>query len=116
MKIQVGSIHYAKIQKSPRLRRLLEFMIECGSQGATTKEIDRKAEIMAVGTAIGELRRNGCEINCHFQGRTLQGSSVFRYVLISMTPELKKFALSLDPNFCNSASIKQINNSSNMVF
>lgn len=109
-------IHFAKLEKSPRLRRLLAYLIERGQEGATTREITLNAEIMAVNTAIAELRANGCLINCHFQERTIEGSSVFRYRLISMTPELKKFALSLDPNFCNFPVFKSLSNSSNVVF
>lgn len=111
-------IHFAKLEKSPRLRRLLAYLIERGPEGATTREITLNAEIMAVGTSISELRANGCLINCHFQGRTIEGSSVFRYVLISFE-HISEGAKSIDfikPFFTERAYPTNINTLPNHPF
>lgn len=57
-----GSIHYAKIENSPRLQRLLALLE--GGQEFTTLEIMQHAKICAVNSAICELRLNGFEIVC----------------------------------------------------
>jgi hypothetical protein len=109
--MKTGIIHFAKIEKSPRLRRLLAYLLECGENGATTREINNDASIMAVSTAVAELRLNGFVIDCHFQGRTVQGSSVFRYVLAPLNSEQeKKFGQSAPSNSINSPVNKSISN------
>jgi hypothetical protein len=114
--MKTGSIHYSKLEKSPRLRRLLAYLIECGESGATTREINTDASIMAVSTAVAELRLNGFVIDCHFQGRTIQGSSVFRYVLAPLDSDTeKKFAQSAPSNSINFPVIKSSANSSKVM-
>lgn len=75
-------IHFAKLDKSSRLLRLLQVLRLVGSQGATTQQIIDWARVCAVNSAICELRRNGYVITCVFKGRNVRGSSVFRYTLI----------------------------------
>ena len=78
---QVG-IHYAKLEKSPRLQRMLDFLRERGHRGATTREIIECADICAVGTSADELRCNGFNVTCDFEGQTISKSKIFRYRLI----------------------------------
>jgi len=65
----MGRIHYAKLEKSARLQRLLRYLQRGG--WFSTREIDRGAEVCAVSTAIKELRMNGFEIEsrCVRRGR-----------------------------------------------
>ncbi|MDQ2999859.1 MAG: hypothetical protein M3Y08_01160 [Fibrobacterota bacterium] len=79
-------IHYANLAKSPRLQRLLAYLRVCGSQGATTREIIDGADICAVNSAVCELKKQGFAIVCQMEGRTVSGSSVFRYKLTEATP------------------------------
>lgn len=55
-------IHYAKIENSPRLQRLREYLSDY--QPHTTLDIIRNAEICAVNTAVAELRKNNYKIDC----------------------------------------------------
>ena len=59
------SIHYAKIDTSPRLQRLLQCLESQPKESGgwvTTRSIINQADICAVNSAISELRRNGYEI------------------------------------------------------
>ena len=74
-------MHYAKLHRSIRLQRLLNFLSD--GQPHTTKEIGDATGIEAVGSAIGELRRNGISITCarrtrveSYRGR---GTMVYEY-------------------------------------
>ena len=60
-------IHYAKLESSKRLQRVLA-LLKRGGWG-TTREIDRLADVCAVSTAITELRRNGLNILCQPAGQ-----------------------------------------------
>lgn len=66
-------IHYAKLDSSPRLQRLMTFLGDM--QEHTTREIVDVSNICAVNTAICELRRNlnpyGIDILCRCLGRGL---------------------------------------------
>ena len=55
-------IHYAKLESSERLQRLYKFLLD--GKAHTTRDIVYGAEIMAVSTAVDELRENGFEIEC----------------------------------------------------
>jgi hypothetical protein len=54
--------HYARVEGSPRLRRLLSILLD--GQWHSTRELSRRAECYSVGASIQELRdaRNGCVI------------------------------------------------------
>lgn len=57
-----GTIHYAKFEESPRLQRLLEFMLH--GQPRTGRQIILGADINAVNSAACELRENGFDFRC----------------------------------------------------
>jgi len=78
-------IHFANLATSPRLQRLLAILREYPG-GLTTREIVHRANIMAVNSAVCELRKQGFAITCQMFGRTKQGSSVFLYRLTEATP------------------------------
>lgn len=56
-----GSIHAAPLT-SPRLQRVLR-LLEDGKP-RTTRDIVRKARVMAVNACVSELRVHGAEITC----------------------------------------------------
>lgn len=66
-------IHYAKIENSPRLQRVLE-LLKTGLE-YSTREIIHMADVCAVNTIITELRRNGIKINVR------QENKIFYYRL-----------------------------------
>lgn len=56
-----GRIHAAPLT-SPRLRRVLQ-LLEDGKP-RTTRDIMRKARVMAVNACVAELRQHGAAITC----------------------------------------------------
>ena len=61
-----GSIHSARLSRSPRLRRV--FSALCDGREHTTLDLIREANVCAVNSIISELRRNGLVIRCHREG------------------------------------------------
>lgn len=67
-------MHYARIDRSPRLQRAMRLLSD--GQWHTTRDIVMGAEVMAVNSAMSELRRNGLHIECELDsGRR----GVYRY-------------------------------------
>jgi hypothetical protein len=62
MKRPTGKIHYAKLENSKRLQRLLSFL--SSGREYTTIQIMQQASIAAVSAAVCELRENNILINC----------------------------------------------------
>lgn len=58
---RLGQIHAAPLT-SARLRRVLDLLSD--GKPRTTREIVRKARVMAVNACIAELRHHGAEISC----------------------------------------------------
>ncbi len=75
-------IHFAKLDASPRLQRMLAFLRERGPSGATGREIAVECETLNPATQASELRRNGFNIECSYERTTEGGRSVHRYRLI----------------------------------
>ena len=57
----VGHIHAASLA-SPRLRRVWQLLLD--GKPRTTRDIVRKARVMAVPACVAELRHHGAEIAC----------------------------------------------------
>jgi len=74
-----GIIHYAKLEKSPRLQRLLAFLQTGGEH--STRDIILNTGVVAVSSAAAELRAQGFDVGCKYQGETEDGSRVFVYWL-----------------------------------
>jgi len=68
-------IHYAKIDNSKRLMRVLTLLAD--GQAYTTREIIQHANVCAVNTCITELRENGYDIDCKCIGR---GRFIYRLI------------------------------------
>ncbi|OHD21156.1 MAG: hypothetical protein A2Y38_10100 [Spirochaetes bacterium GWB1_59_5] len=57
-----GTIHFAKYETSPRLQRVLAYMLH--GQPRTGREIILGADVNAVSSAADELRANGFDFRC----------------------------------------------------
>lgn len=73
--------HAAKVDKSPRLQRLVEYLKEAGRHGATSWELMIGCDLVAVSTCISELRWQGYQIETRYEGEH-EGRKVYRYRLI----------------------------------
>ena len=69
-------MHAAGLQ-SPRLQRVLTLL--AGGRTFSTKQIVRRARVMAVSACISELRTHGAEITCirHYKGDVV----IFSYTM-----------------------------------
>ena len=74
-----GIIHFAKLEKSPRLQRLLAFLQMGGEH--STRDIIVNTGVVAVSAAASELRANGFDVGCKYQGETEDGNRVYVYWL-----------------------------------
>lgn len=61
------SLHFAKLEKSERLQRVLKLLRD--HKPHTTRDIVKKADVCAVNSIISELRANGIKISCEPLGR-----------------------------------------------
>lgn len=55
-------MHAARIEDSPRLQRVLEYLRR--HRAATTREISRACDVYAVNSIAAELRANGFIVTC----------------------------------------------------
>ncbi len=55
-------MHYAKIEKSARLKRVKELLQD--GRKHSTRDIVRNAYVCAVNSVVSELRANGLDISC----------------------------------------------------
>ena len=78
---RTGVIHYARIESSDRLRRVLAVLSD--GHPHSTLEIIQVAEVCAVNSAIAELRMNGFRIECRQIGRER-----FEYTLVEQLVSL----------------------------
>lgn len=65
----MGKIHAARVENSPRLRRVLALLRDRGTSGATSMEIIQEARTAAPAACVAELRDNGYRIDCKQEGR-----------------------------------------------
>ncbi len=64
---RMGKIHAARLETSPRLQRVLALLERGGRY--STRDIVMQAEVMAVNSAISELRANGITVHSECVGR-----------------------------------------------
>lgn len=82
----MSRMHAAKIEDSPRLQKVRDFLRRVGS--ATTFEIVLGCQVCAVNSIIAELRENGFKIKCE----AVKGQKgVYRYIL-DEAPQMSLFA------------------------
>ena len=72
-------MHAASVERSQRLKRVLEFLESRGERGATSLELANEARTVAPGTCISELRHQGYSIRC--EQVKLGDKRVWRYWL-----------------------------------
>jgi hypothetical protein len=84
----VNSFHAAKIESSPRLQRVLDFLRERGTAGATTWEINSVCRTTRAPSDLSELAHNGIAHTCELEEVKQDGTRVFRYRLIPKQTEL----------------------------
>ena len=76
----MGNIRAAKLARSNRLQKVLNFLATRGAQGASTREIIRECDVCAVNSIIAELRANGYPISCS-STLSATGTRISTYVL-----------------------------------
>ena len=74
-------MHAARLASSPRLQRVLRLLQD--GQAHSTMDINIRARVCVAGTAVSELRHNGAEIACSYQGKADDGSRIYVYRLIA---------------------------------
>ena len=62
-----GSIHAARLETSERLQRVARYLSD--GQWHSTRDIVYGANVIAVNTAVAELRHNGVGVECRCKGR-----------------------------------------------
>jgi len=67
--------------KSPRMKRVDEFLKLRGSRGATTKELEDYCGVAAARDYVRRLRQHGRQIETREEGTNANGARVVRYVL-----------------------------------
>lgn len=80
------SFHAATIEKSKRLQRVLRVLSEAGSNGVTSRDLMLKANVVAPGTCISELRRSRYVIDCDLKSIFADGTKVYSYKLLGRLP------------------------------
>lgn len=80
-----GVIHAAPLT-SPRLQRVLQLLSD--GKPRTTRDIVRKARVMAVNACVAELREHGAESLCVRQAAPNGGGWRFYYTM-TKAPDLK---------------------------
>ena len=89
--MQAKGMRFSKLETSARLQRLYKYLSD--REPHSTREIGEAVNLEAVGSSIGELRRNirpkGMDISCRFSGRTQDGASIYLYQLVPVViPEV----------------------------
>ncbi len=72
-------MHAGRLETSKKQQETLLLLMERGSRGATTLEIQRRTGSMSPATNVSELRQNGHHIDCVYDYTADTGSRVFRY-------------------------------------
>jgi hypothetical protein len=74
------SFHHGNLE-SPRLKKLLDFLRQRGTIGATPFDMIANCGTTRPTSDISELRANGVAIDCEFERHTETERKVFRYRL-----------------------------------
>jgi len=78
--------HAARLEDSDRLQRLDRYLIDGGKNGRTTWDIMANCDCGGVSRDIDELRKNGINIVCRYEGKNQNGRKVFRYFHPAFAP------------------------------
>ena len=74
-------MHAANAERSRRLGRTLAHLRAC-PEGLTTWQLIERTGSVAVHSDAAELRANGHDVQCEYQGTTPEGRRVYRYRLV----------------------------------
>lgn len=80
------SFHHSTLE-SPRLKKLLAFLRERGTTGATTLEITQHCTTTRASSDVSELAANGVNVLTKFDGTTESGRKIYRYILAECVPD-----------------------------
>lgn len=80
------SFHAANVDHSSRLQRVLRVLHEAGTSGVTSRDLMLKANVVAPGTCISELRRSRYVIDCDLKSIYEDGTKVYSYKLLGRLP------------------------------
>jgi len=72
--------HAARIESSARLQTTLRVLERAGDRGLTTGELHTLTESQAVHSDVHELRANGYDVECRYDG-SRNGRRIYRYTL-----------------------------------
>jgi hypothetical protein len=75
------TFHAGHVEKSVRLKRVLQCLRDHRRFGITTLSLNRLAFTTRSSSDVSELRSNGYRIDCKFVGSTPDGLKVHRYHL-----------------------------------
>jgi len=75
-------MHFADVAESKRLQRVLEALRAAGPAGLTTREIIAATGTCAVNSVAAELRSNGYNVDCRYEGQSEEGMRIYRYRII----------------------------------
>lgn len=73
-------MRFAKLSTSRRLQAVLR-ALEVHPRGLTTYQLTTHTGGCAIHSDIAELRANGVEISCSYEGKSAAGRRVYRYTL-----------------------------------
>jgi len=79
------SFHAANAEKSNRLQRVLRILREADGHGVTSRDLMLKANVVAPGTCVSELRRSGYVIDCDLVTVCQDGARIYAYTLLGRT-------------------------------
>lgn len=74
-------MHAARVDRSRRLGRTLA-ILRAHPAGLTTAELQGWTGSVAIHSDCAELRANGYDVECAYQGTTAEGRRVYRYRLV----------------------------------
>ncbi len=80
LQLDKKSFHHGTLE-SPRIKKLLAFLRERGTTGATPFDMIANCGTTRPTSDISELRANGIAIDCEFERNTDTERKVFRYRL-----------------------------------
>ena len=81
-------MHFARLDRSDTLRRILLLLQTRGEAGVTTAEISQAfreagSGLESVSTWISALRHNGVNVECEYVGMTETRRKIYKYRLVS---------------------------------
>ena len=80
-------MNFSHIENSKPLQRMLAYLRQKGTAGATTLELVAECQIMNPATMASHLRFNGFQIDCSYERTSESGARIYKYRLIEKGAE-----------------------------